>query len=369
MARGRVPLAVNMRCRCAGRAEVPVFVARGLGLGCATAELRSVGGVRVVDSPRHATVLLAAGEFPGRMGEALDRVHDQLPHPRGVVWWRPPHAAAVPPALHDAAVAYEPTRVADVVRTVHRRCVEDQATTADVAPDRPPNDFAGRGSNGQGGDGMMGGTPWGRPMAMTADDRDGLQLDRLAVTFGPFTPAFPPGLFADVRLQGEIVQAITFAPPDADADAEVGWAAARSLPFSGERHLLHVLSDIAWLGGLPAAARRAARLAGSLRQGTTSPSAGELGRVRQQFRRSGFLRQWTGIGHLDGSGDVARRVAVMLDPSAAPVGDPLSIRDMEWSAIGRALIGMDWSDALMTIASLDLAGNWSGASISALRRL
>ena len=34
---------------------------------------------------------------------------------------------------------------------------------------------------------MTEGTPYGRPMAMTGDDRDGLTLDQLRLRVGPFT--------------------------------------------------------------------------------------------------------------------------------------------------------------------------------------
>src|SRR3546814_14187708 len=54
---------------------------------------------------------------------------------------------------------------------------------------------------------MMGGKPYGRPMAMTEDDRrDGLALDAYTATFGPFLPVFPPGLQLSLTLQGDVVQ-------------------------------------------------------------------------------------------------------------------------------------------------------------------
>src|SRR3546814_15175993 len=37
----------------------------------------------------------------------------------------------------------------------------------DLLPDEPPAPWRGKGDHGQGGEGMMGGKPYGRPMAMT----------------------------------------------------------------------------------------------------------------------------------------------------------------------------------------------------------
>lgn len=41
--------------------------------------------IDLVASPRHATVLLMAGQIPVAWDGFTDRVHDQLPHPRIVV--------------------------------------------------------------------------------------------------------------------------------------------------------------------------------------------------------------------------------------------------------------------------------------------
>ena len=291
-------------------------------------------------------MLVAAGEFPGRMGDALDRIHDQVAHPRGVVWWRPTHAVTVPSALRNAATVHDLAQIGSVLRTTHRDCLTNMTTTADVAPDRPPTEFAGRGGNGQGGDGMMGGAPWGRPMARTADDRDGLALDRLTVTFGPFTPGFPPGLSAEVQLQGEIVQAITI---DLDGTATAA---------TTTRHLLHVLSDLAWIGGVPGASRRAARLAGAIDHLGGREAADELGRLRRQFGRSGLLRQWRGIGGIEPDRrDVASRIELIFEDCAADrSGEPTQTRLQLRCAVAdleRALVGSSWGDAVVTIASVE----------------
>src|SRR3546814_3144822 len=54
---------------------------------------------------------------------------------------------------------------------------------------------------------MMGGKPYGRPMAMTDEDlRDGLALDAYTACFGPFLSVLPPGLLLELTLQGDVIQ-------------------------------------------------------------------------------------------------------------------------------------------------------------------
>ena len=69
------------------------------------------------------------------------------------------------------------------------------ASSPDALPDLDPAPWRGVGPFGQGGTGMTGGVPYGRPLAGRADDRDGLKLDQLLVRVGPFLPPFPPGCF------------------------------------------------------------------------------------------------------------------------------------------------------------------------------
>jgi hypothetical protein len=77
----------------------------------------------------------------------------------------------------------------------------------DLLSDAPPAPWRGIGPHGQGGEGMMGGKPYGRAMAMTADDaRDGLALDAFGAHIGPFFAPLPPGLVLDLELQGDMIQ-------------------------------------------------------------------------------------------------------------------------------------------------------------------
>ena len=54
----------------------------------------------------------------------------------------------------------------------------------------------------------MGGKPYGRPMAMTADDVDDLALGDVPTALGPFFPGLPGGLGIDLRMQGQRVRTV-----------------------------------------------------------------------------------------------------------------------------------------------------------------
>src|SRR3546814_9744942 len=113
----------------------------------------------------------------------------------------------------------------------------------DLLPDEPPAPWSGKGEHGQGGEGMMGGKPYGRPMAMTEDDRrDGLALYAYTATFGPFLPVFPPGLQLSLTLQGDVVQSAEVLRPPVHQ-------AAGDAPLRRIARLLRLL-------GLPALAQR-----------------------------------------------------------------------------------------------------------------
>ena len=174
-------------------AEIPIFPvvgARGLAL---VEALRRRPGLQLVASPRHARVLLVAGAVEASQKRMLERLHAQLPSPRGTVWWQAERLFA-----RGEQVAGD-----DPLPAI---CKAAMADDPDQRPDVPPHPWQGIGRHGQGGQGMMGGTPYGRPMAMTADDiRDGLALDAYKARFGPFLPMLPPGLVLDMTLQGDVI--------------------------------------------------------------------------------------------------------------------------------------------------------------------
>ncbi len=161
--------------RLATQAPVPVFVAIGDDAPPQTARLALHPGLTLVDSPRAAAILLVAGTIPDALIPHLHRLHDQFPHPRASVLWQ-----STQPDLLPAAIIAANTLDIVAVLTETRDALLSGAhkTEPDILLDAPPNEWRGIGPHGQGGKGMMGGTPYGRPMAMTAADiRDGLELD------------------------------------------------------------------------------------------------------------------------------------------------------------------------------------------------
>lgn len=313
---------------------VPVFVAVGAGAHGAVQELRGRPELQLVPTPRHAAVLLVAGRIAAHHAEALDRVHDQMPHPRAVVTWSGDS--------DDVAAA-----VGDAFARIR---ADPSASTPDRLPDEEPNEWRGVGPFGQGGEGMMGGTPYGRPMAMTGDDRDGLALDELHLPLGPFLEWLPPGVVLDVAMQGEILREVTprLAPPGTDD------AGARP----GHEEVTPVRAALRWLAlalhihGLGALSTRAARLAAAGEQ-----QASERRRLCRSVRRSGLLWSTSGVGQIEGLGDAAERWRSRLDriehAREPERGDgPGAHVALSWHGLAEELRGLTLTDAVTTVVSV-----------------
>ena len=214
-------MAMTHLVRWAARAPAPVYAAIGPGRQAEVERLLTRPGLNRAKTPRDAAILLVAGDLPSSSLDALNRLHDQLPRPRTTLRWLDGDQEAI----------------AHRITTALRALCDGAAGEDDRLPDTPANEWKGIGPHGQGGKGMMGGTPYGRPMAMTGKDvRDGLQLDRYTTRVGPFAPMLPPGLVLEVTLQGDViceasVQAAPFSQP-AEADAPA-LCAARMLRLLG----------------------------------------------------------------------------------------------------------------------------------------
>lgn len=290
-------MAVSLRAT-AARAPVPVLVAQGVGARLAAARLVADPRVELVDSPRHATVLLVLGALPESLLPALYQVHDQVPAPRATVWWTGDATALSPltPTLEPRRIGPHDDPVA-VLTDLHADVLAGTVDEPDLLPAENPVRWQGVGPHGQGGRGMMGGTPYGRAMAMTADDlRDGLALDRVPLRAGPFLPGFPPGLVLDTALQGDVLQsaALDVRPADtgerfagAPIDGPSSAVAALTAPASiADLERERARSHLAWaaehlrLQGLDALARRTARLAAA-----EGASAEDVRRLHRRLRR------------------------------------------------------------------------------------
>ena len=403
--------------RLAARAPAPTFIAHGA-VAADVEALHLDSRIRIVDSPRHATVLLVAGRLPEALHRPAGLVHDALAHPRATVWWGDGEPD-LPWLRHCPRVAGAGDVGAQVC-AVHadlmlaRRQTEPPvlATTTRVA-------WKGVGPYGHGGTGMTGGTPHGRPLADRGEDlRDGLALDVLPLTVGPFFPAFPAGLTVRVSLHGDVVAAAQLLP-DPYLEAGGTWpgltnvfdqaatAAVRVAELEQARaaHHLRAVSRSLRTQGLPALATRVLRAAGS-----PPGSIGAIARLLTAVQRTGALRAGSRVGVLDPAavqgpelgllaraggaardarasdpayeelgfevitheaGDVAARLAQRLAEIrqslalAERAGDLLrepgpALEDPRVAAaavthlLPDLLIGAEWGDAVTTLASLDV---------------
>ncbi len=285
-------MAIAWLRRLAAEAAPSIYPCIGPNMQPAVERLFLSRGMRRAASPRHAAILLVAGNMPERAREAVDRLHDQLPHPRTTLHW-------------DGTD--DPT---DALAERWRALLagEDES---DRLPDEPPNLWRGKGDHGQGGKGMMGGTPYGRPMAMTGEDvRDGLMLDRYTARFGPFAPMLPPGLVLEVTLQGDVIVA----------------AEARAAPFeqpaeAAEPHFC--AARLLRLLGLDGDADRVLR--------------GE--RARGLFRGGAVPR---GLGEVTEGNDVRTRLREWLAGRPGTYQAP---------SLPSLIVGAEWHEAMLVLAS------------------
>lgn len=334
-------MAVNWLARFAAKAPVPVCAAIGADAQAAVEDLGLDPHICLVASPRHASVLLVVGETGDELRTELRRLHDQLPHPRATLWWR----ARPDPDFGEAIVDRRDATVAMQIVEIYRTLLDgSRKSEADLLPDAPPVPWRGNGKNGQGGDGMMGGNPYGRPMAMTDDDlRDGLALDAYTASFGPFLPMFPPGLVLEITLQGDVIQkAKLLHPPFAQ---ETGPETAAAL-----RQAARMLRIV----GVPALSDRFV-VSAVLRAAGKSVDTAKL---RRGLRWSGALRAVpAGLGAREPESRSARlSLEVWLDEATKAPGD--GGRDGEvWKqatahSLSVLLEGLEWNEAVLLLNSL-----------------
>jgi len=315
----------------AGR-PAPVFVVAGMTGAWVRDALALDSRIDVVDSPRHAKMLLVAGGVPADQHEALRRLHDQLPRPAVSLWYRCDPLVELDHARRIDRLDELP---AEATR-LHRGLVEgSESGEPGLLPDQPPHPWQGKGQHGQGGEGMMGGVPYGRPMgmAMMEDLRDGLQLDSLSFTLGPFYPALPPGLQLKLTLQGDLVQMamIESSAYPVHLSSLFFRALEKPVPVAAleierARYHLHRLAHLMRLAGLSSLAQRTLHDAVQVRPGSRLPD------LHRRVTRSGLLHSIdAGLGQLDMQqarmlGGVARRASGMPndarseDPSYARIG-------------------------------------------------
>lgn len=304
-------------------AVTPVFAAVGVDVLGDVERLGLDRRLRLVATPRAAQVLLVAGRQRPADRLALARVHDQLPMPRRTIWWR------TDPLPGFAVGSRAPDDIDACAHSIATATGEGEpALLADV----PPNPWEGIGPHGQGGEGMMGGTPHGRPMAMTADDlRDGLALDAYTATFGPYLTAFPAGLALTLGLQGDVIQSVTVAAAAHSQDAPA------TTPHLALARILRLLE-------LPALAERLVRCAVT----PDRPAAG----LARAIRWSGALAAVPpGLGVAADGTDVRARVRGWLDALKEGRPNPPDPAPVDLSGL---LPGLEWQEAMLVIASFGI---------------
>lgn len=327
-------MAMSLPRRWAAAGPVPIYAAIGRGMRDAVDDLLLLPGLRRAATPRAAGVLLVAGAMRDEDTLALQRLHDQLPHPRATFWWQAARLQGFPlGASHSNADAQD---VAHSLADLHARLLRDPGSSEpDCLPNKPPSPWQGAGEHGQGGDGMMGGQPYGRPMAMTGEDlRDGLQLDAFHLRLGPFAPMLPPGMVLELTLQGDLIQE----------------AAVRLQPFdqprpATPRSFLRRAARMLELLELPALAERC-------RRGAAEEGGPDVALMRAVRWSGALLAVPAGLGRVEALGvealgtDARERLHVWLAGKA-------NADEGAEAKLDALLPGLEWQEAMLVIASLD----------------
>lgn len=337
---------MSLLARFAARARIGVFPATGGGADAALNYLSLDPRIALVSTPRHATILLVSGLIRDDEKDALRRIHDQLPHPRASVWWG---AHPLPGFEGSETVPAEADPLPRVVSLYGGLLTGDHASEYDLCADEPPEPWRGRGGHGQGGEGMMGGVPYGRPMAMTAADiRDGLELDAYTARFGPFLPSLlPSGLCVELTLQGDVVQKATIkSAPHADKITGVTAYTLSARARSRASQRLRSAARLLNLLGLTTLAHRCRRAAAD---GKTTPAA--LSRLTSAARRAGaFAALPQGLGELGAGNDARARLQSFLGEGNASVVDR---RPKGMARLVDLLPGLELGEAFLLINSFE----------------
>lgn len=328
-------------------APVPVFAVVGRGGRTVASTLRLNPRLRFVDTPRAANVLLVAGGMAHALLRPALAVHDQLSRPRCTIWWplggRTYGLARRFPPMIVLDQYSDGDRVVETVVRVHSELLRGRRTSdPPVSPDVDPAPWRGVGPYGQGGKGMTGGVPYGRPLAGRAPGRDGLELDQVRLRVGPFFPAFPPGLVLDVKVQGDLIQEVSVGEnpfsggglparrraEDVFHTALETPASIAALELARARHHLRWLAHALRAHGLAALGVRALGLARDL----SPQSVGAVRNLHRMLERTGAFGWATaGVGVL---APAAARTAGGPVARAAGVPDDARMDDPGYHALG-----------------------------------
>jgi hypothetical protein len=323
-------------------------------------------------SPADADLLVVCGTPAGWLADAVEIVWAQLPEPRARVHLA--DADGTPDALLEARAALlapVPAPPIDEQAMANEHAAHEPHESADHSEHAEQSEHAEHGGHGEqhgehdgqgehsahdghGGHGghhdHMGMDVAGLPMADRGPDRDGLRLDELAVSLGPFLPAWPAGLRLHLKLQGDVAHQVAVeAEPAVEADAQVFTGDPGRLA-AGRLDALAALLEVA---GADGHALRARVLRDRLLAGDTDGSA--LARFARKLRRARLLRAATdGVADLHGLDATARWQLWLTESQQALAGEPVG--SLAWpftpEELGELLTGLELGGLRVAVASL-----------------
>ncbi len=362
---------MGLIARLAARADIPVFPFVGAGGRAGARALGLLDGVRVVDHPRAATLLVVTGRPTRALLPPLLALHDQLPAPRATVWWQ--HGTSGADLLAAVGpVVVSPSGDGASLRRVFSDLLSGARPSEPAALPDIETAWRGVGPYGQGGTGMTGGNPYGRPLPARAPDPDGLELDQLQLRVGPAFPPLPAGLVLHLGVQGDVLRTVAvganpftcwpgdevLGPFDAQPfhDALEDPAPVAAIELARARHHLHWVAGVLGLHGLGARGRAVAGLAERLDVGS-GPATGAL--ARRLLRSRSLRSTMEGIAVLSGGdarsvgGPVARAAGAAMDARADDAGyeglgfEPVVRQTGDaWARFGQRLLEADQAVAL-----------------------
>lgn len=282
-------MALSWLKRLAARAPVPVYPIVGAHAAARVQDLALDPRVRLVNSPRHARVLLIAGSISPSFTCSLRQIHEQVPAPKAVVWWR-----STPPAeLARRAILIE--RFQQIVPAVsdayHSLLHGEPAGETELSADESPAPWDGFAATDPNTENMLASIPGGRPSSTTVSDAGNtLELDSLAFPVGPFWTGLPPGLCAQATLHGDVVDQFEVTDPPYPIGLPAVFFRAlyqpvpiAELELARARYHLRQVSRALWLNGLEAQSLAVLQRVHAVKPGQS------LSGLRNRLRRTGFF--------------------------------------------------------------------------------
>jgi len=263
---GTATLARRLVARTLAR-DLTAFVAPGMEVARAYGLDPAAAGLRIVPTPRHAAVLLLAGEIPPGLRAATAVAYAQMARPRAIIALGTDGAPPLP--APDVAVTLDQAAlvagVEDLRRIVASAAWSPNARIFDAPEVQPKEDDGGDMDHGDmdhgdmdmggnkgdmdhgdmgddtgNGDGDRGGMDMdmgggGMSMVMMTKDLprspDGLPMEWVEAPVGPLFPGLPGGLTLSFTLDGDAVAEVKLAPGTVGRGLDATWAGpAASLP-------------------------------------------------------------------------------------------------------------------------------------------